>query len=216
MSLAQLKQIAVEVGLDPAAVEAAARRLARPRAAVRSVVLGTPVAPEFEEAIPGELRPEDMAEIVTTIRKALGRRGVHQSELGALEWSARDATGGRYVSVLPKDGATRLRVFGNFRDGLMLIALGVGIPLTVFFGSILVALGLKEIVGGPGILPLGMLLSALPVRAFWKWRYRREEEALAGLTEALDTRVRELVARGATRGPAESGDLVEKGPDGPA
>jgi hypothetical protein len=193
LSLAQLKQIATEVGLDPAAVEAAARRLAKRRPAVRSLLFDTPVAPEFDEEIPGELEQKDMTEVVTVIRRALGRRGVSEADLGALEWSARDAMGGRYVSVLPKDGTTRVRVFGNFRDGLMLVGLGAGIPLTITFTAMLGRLGVGEFLG-PAILLLGALLSVLPVRVLWRWRYRREEEGLAALAEALDARIRELLA----------------------
>jgi len=213
LSLAQLKQIATEVGLDPGAVETAARRLAQNQSARRSLFFGTPVAPEFEDEIAGELGPEELAEIVTAIRKATGRRGVSEAELGALEWSARDAMGGRYVSVLAKGGATRLRVFGNFRDGLMLVALGVGIPLTVFCGSILGALGLRDLVGGPGVVLLGMLLSVLPVRALWRWWYRREELALAELTTALGETTRELVATRLSSPESDSGD--PRGPGTP-
>jgi len=68
------------------------------------------------------------------------------------------------------------------------------------------ALGLKELVG-PGILPVGALLAALPVRALWRWRYRKEERTLADLAEALDEQIRDL---GSRRGPGPSPDPGER------
>lgn len=192
LSLTQLKEIAAEVGLDPAQVEAAAHRLVHHRAGARVPFFGTPVTPEFEREIPGELSAEDVAELVTTIRKVLGRRGVTSTELGTFEWKASDPMGGRYVSVRAKDGTTRLRVFANFRDGLGVGMMGGGMMMTLGFAVLLAALGAKELVG-VGILPIGALMSALPLRAVWRWLYRREEDALADLTEALDQRIRGMV-----------------------
>ncbi|MHB1193434.1 MAG: hypothetical protein ACYC6F_10345 [Longimicrobiales bacterium] len=99
--------------------------------------------------------------------------------------------GGRYVSVSQGGGTARLRVFGNFRDGLFLVAVGGGVVLTIAAGALLAALGVNEFLG-PGIVPVGALLAALPVRALWRWMYRREEDALARLTEALDEQIRVL------------------------
>lgn len=194
LSLTQLKEIAAEVGLDPSQVEVAANRLVHHRAGGKIPFLGTPVTPEFEREIPGELSADDMAELVTTIRKVLGRRGVTGTEMGTFEWKAGDPMGGRYVSVRPKDGSTRLRVFANFRDGLGVGVMAGGLLMTTAFAVLLTALGAKELVG-PGVLPIGALLSVLPIRQIWRWRYRKEEDALADLTEALDSQIRALVER---------------------
>jgi len=203
LSLVQLKEIAGEVGLDPAQVEAAANRLVLHRSGSRVPFFGTPLTPEFEREIPGELAEDDLAELVTTIRKVLGRRGVTGTELGTFEWKAADPMGGRYVSVRPKDGTTRLRVFANFRDGLGVFVAGGGMMMTLGFTVILASLGLKQLIG-PGILPVGALLSVLPLRQIWRWRYRKEEDALAELTEALDGQIKAL-----TKGSQDPGDPEE-------
>ena len=105
----------------------------------------------------------------------------------------------------PKDGSTRLRVFANFRDGLGVGVMGGGMMMTMAFTVVLAALGFKDVIG-PGILPVGALLSVLPIRQIWRWRYRKEEDALADLTEALDGQIRALVEKkrvaAATEGPA--------------
>ena len=189
LTLRQLEEIAGEVGMDPVQVRSAAGRLVLHRSGRRLPFFGTPVAPAFERAIPGALPPGDLAELVTTIRRMLGRRGIGSSELGAFEWRAQGVMGGRYVSVLQGGGTVRLRVFANFRDGLAVVAVGGGAALTVVAAAALAALGANELIG-PGILPLGALLAALPVRALWSWVYRREEDALAELTEALDEQIR--------------------------
>jgi hypothetical protein len=191
LTLQQLEEIAGEVGMDAVQVRSAASRLVLHRSGRRVPFFGTPVAPAFERAIPGALPPADVAELVTTIRSVLGRRGIGSSELGAFEWKAQDPMGGRYVSVLQGGGTVRLRVFGNFRDGLALVTVGGGVVLTIAAAALLAALGGKELLG-PGILPVGALLSALPVRAVWRRVYRREEDALAELTEALDEQIRAI------------------------
>ncbi|MHB1193435.1 MAG: thioredoxin domain-containing protein [Longimicrobiales bacterium] len=81
LTLRQLEEIAGEVGLDPVQVRSAAGRLVLHRSGQRLPFLGTPVAPAFERVIPGALPPGDLAEVVTTIRRVLGRRGIASSEL---------------------------------------------------------------------------------------------------------------------------------------
>lgn len=194
LTLAQLKEIAGEVGLDPSSVESAALRLIHHRAGGKVPFFGTPVTPEFEREILGKLDEDDLAELVTTIRKVLGRRGVTGTELGTFEWKAADPVGARYVSLNEREGKTRLRVFANFRDGLGTWALGGGMMVTMAFTALMAALGLKEVLG-PGILAVGALLAVLPVRTLWRLQYRKEENALADLTETLDAQIRALIAR---------------------
>ena len=193
LTLPQLKEIAAEVGLDPAHIEAAALRIERRRPAAPSPVLGTPATPEFTRDLPGELSQEDFAELVTTIRRVLGRRGITEAQLGALEWRAQDAVGGRYVSVLPRGGRTRIHVFANFRDALFSVFVGGGAAVLAGVAVILGATGVLDGLG-PGVIPLSALIAFPVVRAFWRVRYRKETEAMAELAEALDEQVRELLA----------------------
>jgi len=192
LTLSQLKEIAVEVGLDPKNIEMAASRLAAYRNPAAVPVLGTPVAPQFQRDIPGELSREDFGELLATIRTVLGRRGITAVELNALEWKARDYFGGRYVSVVPGNGKTRVRVFGNFRDGIMTVGLVGGMAVTTLAAGVLAALGLQDVVGA-GILPIAMLLSALPAVGFWRWKYRKETQVMADLADALGEQGMELL-----------------------
>jgi hypothetical protein len=194
LTLVQLREIAAEVGLDPKEIEAAASRLAPYRAPFAVPILGTPVAPRFERDLSGELSREDFADLLDTIRTVLGRRGITAVELDALEWRAADVMGGRYVSVVPRNGKTRVRVFGNFRDGAALVFLGGGILATSLSIAALAALGLKDLLG-VGLLPAAMLLSLLPTRAFWRWRYGKEAKVLADLTDLLEKQAGELLSK---------------------
>lgn len=194
LTLSQLKEIAVEVGLDPKNIEMAASRLAAYRNPAAVPVLGTPVAPQFQRDVPGELSREDFAELLSTIRTVLGRRGITAVELNALEWKAQDYFGGRYVSVVPGNGKTRVRVFGNFRDGMMTVGLVGGMAVTTLVAGVLAALGLQDVVGA-GILPISILVSVLPALGFWRWKYRKETQVMADLAEALDDHAVELIAK---------------------
>ncbi len=194
LTLTQLKEIASEVGFDPGQVEAAAARLDQYRAPSGVPFLGTPVTPQFERELPGELTAEDFGELLTTIRMVLGRRGLTDVELDAFEWQARDFIGGRYVSVTPRHGKTRIRVFGNFRDGAWSIFLAGGMLHTALFAGVLSALGVVDFLG-IGALPVAVLLSLLPARAIWRWKFGRESRALADVAEALEQKGRELLER---------------------
>ncbi|NJD20708.1 MAG: hypothetical protein FIA95_15665 [Gemmatimonadetes bacterium] len=191
LTLGQLEEIAREVGMDPARIREAAGTLVLHRSGRRLPFFGTPVAPAFEREIQGAVPTGDLAGLVTTIRRILGRRGIGSSEFGAFEWRAQGVMGGRYVSVFQRGGSVRLRVFANFRDGLLLVALGAGGVLTVMVTALLAALGGKDLLG-PGVLPLGAILAALPTRALWRWVYRRQEDELAELTEARDQQLKAI------------------------
>ena len=192
LSLAQLKQIAGEVGIDAVAVEAVARELDM-EAQVRPVpLLGTPVAPQYEVVIDGEITSDAYPELIAAIRQVMGRRGVTDTPFGVLEWRARDANGGRYVSVQSKDGQTRLRVFGNFRDATWTHLSGVGSAGGLAALLTLKSTGLAALLG-LGVAPIVAAAAVIPGVLAWRWRYRKEDGDLRTLFSKLDRMVSSMV-----------------------
>ena len=186
LTLAQLKEIAADVGIDPAAVEAAAGSLDRRVAAPPSPLLGTPSAPQYEQTVPVPFDRVDQSELVLAIRRTMERHGVLDAGPNGLEWRARDATGGRYVTVLARGQETLVRVLGNFRDGAGVWLMAGGMMIGMVALVLLKSLGL--LVPGPA-KGLGLLLSAvtgfLGGRQLWRWRYRREQQRLSDTVEAV-------------------------------
>jgi hypothetical protein len=188
LTLDELKGIAREVGISPGAIEAAARHidLARPRG---GGFMGRSVTPRYEAVVPGEIDVTRLSDAMAAVRRATGRQGIVKTEFGGLEWQARDAFGGRYVSLQPQDRKTHIRVFGNFRDGAIMSAVG-GLPPGVLMAA--VGAGIMKTIGlaafaAAGALPAGFIAGALSARLVWKRFLRRETEALQRAAGDLET-----------------------------
>ena len=182
LTLRELKEIGAEVGIDPGRIQLAASQMESPVEVPPNPFMGIPTTVRFESTIEGgSLSAETESDVVSLIRGVLGRQGVVERREGSFEWKARDAMGGRYVSITRVDGGIRLSVLGNYRDGVLSILGGVGGPVFVGAAAILSSLAL----GPAGILLGGAALAALPPRfAYRAWR-RREDATLASLHARL-------------------------------
>jgi hypothetical protein len=175
LTLSQLKEIAVEVGIDPARMEAAALAV-QAEGRVGGTKHGR-VTARYDVLVGGALPQERRAQVVRVIRDVMGRQGVVSSELGALTWKARDEFGGRYVTVTSEEGGTRIEALGNFRDGAMVTgAVGgsLGLAATAIALKVtgaLAALGLAT----PLLLGAG---ATLPAWLIYRRRFRKEDAAL--------------------------------------
>jgi hypothetical protein len=122
MTLQQLQEIAVEAGIDPAAVARAAERVARGELAPVQVraVMGAPVA--VAKTIELGTRVDDATwdRMVLLLRDTFGARGRVRVEGGLREWS-----NGNLSAVLePTPQGDRLRVSTRKGDAAMFRALG--------------------------------------------------------------------------------------------
>lgn len=209
LSLSEIQAIAEEVGIDTLRVESAALSLDVADSQRSLPILGTPYAPQYEMRVEGAVSQEDFPEILTTIRRVMGRHGISSERFGALEWKASDLMGGRYVTVHPKDGTVEIRAFGNFRDGIMTsffpTFLGVGL-LTGLGGIALEALGIPVPLGvGIGV-PFTLVTGFLSGLGIWRWRYRREARQLRRVAEQLALNLRSGLGRGSDERALPGGD----------
>ncbi len=195
ITLDQLKEIAREVGIDPGAVESAARALAvRPAPARRGGLIGATTTPSSETVIAARIPDEKMGEVVAIIRRAMGRQGIVGHELGSLEWRARDALGGRYVSIRPTERGTRVRAFGNFRDGALSVFLGGGVGGGAVLGAVLKSTPLAAALG-IGVLPVAAAGALLTTRFLWRRLGEREARALQRVVTDLEREFERDTAR---------------------
>ena len=144
-----------------------------------------------------------LSDAMAAIRRATGRQGIVRTEFGGLEWQARDALGGRYVSLQPQDGKTHIRVFGNFRDGAVAAPWG-GLPAGVIMAAVgagvMKTLGLAAFVGAgraPRGLPRGRRVGE---RSCGSASSARETSALERTASELEKALSRKPRRGRTIG----------------
>ncbi len=197
LTLAELRAIGAEAGIDPEAITRAARQVVARPPEERNLLLGAPVTRQLEEVIPGRVDPDGLADAVLAIRRVMGRQGVVTTELDGVHWKARDTMGGRYVSIRPVGGRTMVRALGNYRDGAFVHFMaggtmtGMGALVVLKTTGLLAALGL-------GVAPILAAAAYLPARWLWRRRARREQ---AHLEATLQEVVRTLEARAADATP---------------
>ncbi len=148
LDLRELKEIAVEVGVDPTRVDEAARSLMiQPRESLLRVFVGTPTHFEMESEFDVTLNDEIRGDLLREIRAIMDRQGVAESQSGSLEWKIEDELGGRYITISPSPAGTRLSVVGRFKSaensaaGFGAIITGVGTVSVVASIAALGALG---------------------------------------------------------------------------
>ncbi|TFH66785.1 MAG: hypothetical protein E4G90_01750 [Gemmatimonadales bacterium] len=191
LTLAEVKEIAAEVGIDGRVIEAAANALEVRSTRATHPLLGAPMTYQYEQWVEGRVAPEDYPDLVLVIRRVMERHGVVSTDLDQLEWRARSASGGRYVTVKPTDNRTLVRVMGNYRDG----ALGwfgmAGMMGGLGSLAVLKALGLLATFG-LGAAPVILLAGYLPARWLWRSLARAEDRVLTAtlqeVTRALEAK----------------------------
>ena len=134
LSLAELKTIGEEVGIEPARLEDAARAVALGAGNRGSRILGGPTVLNFERKVEREFDPEDTHQVLSLIRRTMGQQGEVSEIHGALEWSAKGEMGERYVTLSPRDGTTAVHSSSNLSNAAILTYLPTG--LIGFFASI--------------------------------------------------------------------------------
>jgi hypothetical protein len=190
LTLAQLKEIAVEVGVDPTRIESAALTVQTDRMAGGPHGRRARTSTRYEVDVVGEVDEARYADLLRIIRGRMGRQGVVTEEFGGMTWRARDYFGGRYVTVTSEGGRTHVEALGNFRDGALVTGSAGGT-----IGLAIAAVVLKSLSGvaaigavGPAVLIAG---AAIPAWAFFRRGFRKEDAALRQAVAEIAARVEE-------------------------
>lgn len=183
LSLAQLKAVGQEVGIDPARIEEAARAVTTARGGRAEHILGAPMAFHLERTVSGELRPGDAPEMLSLIRRTMGRHGDVDQIHDSLEWTSKGDAGSRLITVASRDGRTTIRASANLTPLAVVTYLPAG--LLGLFAS---ALGIGAAEAGSAVGLLG--LAALPVlyvsvRAILATFWRSESSKLRRVVDEL-------------------------------
>ncbi len=158
LSLAELKAIGEDVGIDPARLEDAARAVVQGSENRPNKILGAPTVLNFQRKAEGEFDPEDTPEILSLIRRTMGQQGEVEEIRGSLEWSAKGEASERYVTLSSRDGKTTIQSSSNLSGAAVLTFFLQGI-----LGFITSMVGLIKFVKDGSQIGLILCLSLLPI-----------------------------------------------------
>jgi hypothetical protein len=163
LSLAQLEQVAVEAGIDPALVRQAVARLDDGSAGTRGGFLGAPSEVIVERTVPGEVDPERYDAVLEALRRAAGSLGEPSLVGRMFGWKGQVAGAKAEVAVSPVDGRTTVRV----RVDLEELAVGHFMMKGVLggVGGGLVAAGAASTLLGP----IGAAVGAVVLGGSYLW-----------------------------------------------
>jgi len=148
-SLAEIQQIAAEVGIAPAHIQAAAAELANRIATPPPGALGAPTAFRFERWLDGEVPRSAIGELFDVARHEVGLQGQVSEVLDTVEWRARAGLGATVVSVARRGGRTQISVHVTRADAAALVAGTTTVAGVVGATAIGAALATSAIAAGP-------------------------------------------------------------------
>ena len=176
-SLAELKAIGSEVGIDPDRIERAARSLALRAPSEVSPLLGAATAVDYEARIPGVIPPEATPEVLSVIRRITGMPGEVSEIRGTMEWRANGDMGSRWVTVSPAAGHTTVRASARLGQGAALSFIPTGIAA---LASVIPVLNALSADGDPMSFVLIPVVGGiyLATRSLWSRFARKEADRL--------------------------------------
>lgn len=198
-TLAELEDVAAEVGIDPTYLRRAAAELETGLGSgPAELLLGAPLAFVLERTVPGEYPESGFEELVPLMQVATLGQGNASAVGKTLTWSSRSDTNtsSQQVLVTVRDGETLIRIeerLAGFAGGLFGgvlggggVGLGVGVGLPAGL-----ALGLLPAV----VLPVAIVGGAyLGTRAFFAKHVRKRRARMQDLLDQLAERVERDVA----------------------
>jgi len=191
-TIAELEQLAAEVGIDPRYVVEAAQAVDAEPMAKSAPVLGAPTSYQVGRIIVGDVSETEFADVLDAIRQTTGQRGEVSRVLGSLEWKSGGIRGESFVTISPRQGKTAIRIGGQYGRGATLVyglVGGIGAALLV---------GVSVSTGSPidfGTLAAVGAGSYLAARTAWQVVAERAERKLRKVLEEVTLGVLRVVGR---------------------
>jgi hypothetical protein len=186
LTLAQIREIASEVGIDPDRVSQAASLLPQVRESGLTRLVGGHPVTSLETVVEGEASESDLRRIAEAVRREVGVTGKAQEVLGGLEWRGDMTTTMVSVSATPRDGSTVLQASADSTGALLAIIAAAGLPTLGAVAITLVKLVYGETDAGIVLgLISGLPPAALISRLFWKRTTRAWRGRLVKLMDAM-------------------------------
>lgn len=197
LSLAEVQQLAAEVGIDPQHIEAALAEMdRREEAPQKANIWGGPVSYSQERVIEGDVTEEMWESMVAEIRRAFKDTGeVHQWGQ-SLEWTHSGKSGDQAnVTITPRDGRTKVRIFANYPTLAAGIYAGI-MPLGLVLG--IISAGLLQVAPLFKIFALVSLFSMAFVvcRSMLVHFTKKREKSIKQLVRRLEQIIQEQAPQG--------------------
>lgn len=184
LSLAQLRDIASQIGVEPDLVTAAAGELPVMGQGTSGGLLGGPLQQEFRLVHPVALTRDQLQTLVMAIRSAMRHQGRTRDVLGALEWTTFGELSEVAVTARVQEGRTIVHVMTN-RSGAAIVTVVGSVSLGAFSAAIIGSILEPGLPGGVAIMAAGLLGGAATARAIWRATSRRFQQKLTRLAEAV-------------------------------
>lgn len=183
LSLAEIKSIGAEVGIEPSLIDRAARLIPRRRAeSAFERVIGGPLHYRVETRFPEVLTEESATRILSAVRAETGRPGQGEADAAGISWHSEPGASRLSVTAHSDPEGTDVRVAVD-RTSMFLPFTVMASLLIVgwffFFAEDVASLGdLFVLLGTPAA---GLAVS----RALWASSTRRLEERATGLLDVV-------------------------------
>ena len=188
LSLAEMKSIAIEVGLDPELIERAAHLVpAVRRPTLLGRLFGGPLSSSVELLIPVQLTQEGAQQLLSLARATLLTRGEGEATSTGMSFSSFEGWQKVFISAHLDGASTRIRVVVDNRRRLLM-------PIVLTPLGILLVITLAVAVGGTGpadpetALPWVVLGGGIATIAGLLWRSVRKtvHRTLSTLDDLVD------------------------------
>jgi hypothetical protein len=192
-SLAEIQQIASEVGIAPAHIAAAAAEVAQATTPLPAGALGAPTAFRFERWLDGEVPRSAIGELFDVARHEVGLQGQVSEALDTVEWRARAGLGATVVSVARRGGRTQISVHVTRADAAAVVVGATTLGGLVGAGARGGALARTAIAAGPLAIAAAAVVSVgwpgvgawFTMRGIWRRAARPWPERVNALGKAL-------------------------------
>lgn len=185
-SLAEIKAIATEVGIDPANVERAARLVAADRGqSVLERVIGGPLQHRRDFLVSRLLSEAEASRLLTAIRVAAEQHGEGEANESGVSWSSKGEPSRVFVSAFPERGGTRVQIGVDRTGGLLLtgfVNLTGGVVIASIVGAVIEP---NSLATGAAILGAGIAGGLTLGRAVWATTTKRVRVRVDRLVEVI-------------------------------
>jgi hypothetical protein len=198
-SLAELKSIGTEVGIDPTRLEDAARAVAQKNDPLSNPIAGVPTIVRYKQTVDGEFDVKRTAAVVSAIRRITGHHGEVSAVGGSLEWRTKGGPVDRLVSVSSQGRTTTIEASANLRQAV------VG---TFTSGGIVAAIiGLVGASASAEAGPIALVVTSAFLATAYVGLRARVKKAFSSESARLQRVVEELARLTRTAGDAVSDEI---------
>jgi hypothetical protein len=194
LTLADLKEIATEAGIDPDLVGRAVAELESPRG-LESVdfLTGPGTVRQEVRAIPGEISEEGLADLFRLVDEKVDDQGTVAEALGRFRWSSKSRFLSTQVSLEPSEGETFIRVEERFNSAIKGVLHGLPAAYGLMFSLVGVLEGLTLGALPETLIVMGSVAASWGLgSSIWRFLSSRSRKRVQALAEALGMRGREL------------------------